>query len=91
MTKTLEILIEVPDTASDDSMRLAEMEAKEAAILVLQQQGVLTIREAAIGLGVTYEGYLQLLAERGLPATTLEDTGGVHGSSESCKEARLLQ
>jgi hypothetical protein len=70
LTKTLEILIEVPDTVSDDLMRLAEMEAKEAAILFLQQQGVLTIREAAAALGLAYEGYLQVLSQRGLPASS---------------------
>jgi hypothetical protein len=73
LTKTLEILIEVPDTASDESMRLAKMEAKEVALLVLQQQGVLTIRETAAALGLSYEEYLRLLAARGLPATS-DDT-----------------
>ena len=38
-------------------------------ILALQQQGELTIREAAAKLGLTYEGYLKLLEERRLPAS----------------------
>jgi mannose-6-phosphate isomerase-like protein (cupin superfamily) len=70
MTRTLEIQIQVPEAASDESLRLAEEKAKEAVILALQQQGELTIREAAAALGLTYEGYLKLLAQHGLPATT---------------------
>jgi hypothetical protein len=73
VTRTVEIQIQVPDTTSDGSLRLAEGKAKEAFILVLQQQGELTIREAASALGLTYEGYLELLAEHGLPATS-DDT-----------------
>jgi len=38
-------------------------------VVFLQQEGVLTIREAAQDLGLTYEGYLDLLAQKGLPAT----------------------
>lgn len=73
MTRTVEIQIQVPETASDESLRFAEEQAKETFketfIVTLQQQGELTIRDAAAALGQTYEGYLKLLATRGLAAT----------------------
>lgn len=65
----MEIRIQVPDTTSDTSLRLAERRAREAAVLALQQEGELTIRETAADLGLTYEGYLELLAEGGFPAS----------------------
>lgn len=67
--KTLDIHIEVPDDVSDESLRLAECRAREAAVLFLQQEGELSIREAAMELGLSYEGYLDLLAAKGLPAS----------------------
>ena len=70
MAKTLEIIIEVPDDVSEESLRLAQGQGKEAAVLALQQQGEISIREAAMNLALTYEGYLDLLADRGLPATS---------------------
>lgn len=45
----------------------------EADVLSRQQQGILTIREAAGELGLTYEAYLELLACKGLPASS-DDT-----------------
>jgi predicted HTH domain antitoxin len=69
LPRTLEIQIELPDATSEESAELAKATAKEAAISFLQQEGDLTIREAAVELGLTYEEYLKLLAERGLPAT----------------------
>lgn len=69
MARTLALQILVPDSASDESVRLAETRAREAAILVLQQQGELTIREAAAELALSYGEYLDLLTERNLPAS----------------------
>jgi predicted HTH domain antitoxin len=66
----LEIRLDLPDTASEESPRIAESEAKEAAIVALQQRGEISIRAAAMDLGLSYEEYLDLLAKRGLPATT---------------------
>jgi predicted HTH domain antitoxin len=70
MDRILEIHLKLPDTASEESLRIAESEAKEAAIVALQQRGELSIREAAMDLGLSYEAYLDLLAKKGLPATT---------------------
>lgn len=70
--KVLDIRIELPEDPSDDAAEVARTMAREAAILSLQQQGELTIREAAAELGLTYHAYMQLLAERGLPATSDE-------------------
>jgi DNA-directed RNA polymerase specialized sigma24 family protein len=72
LTRLLDIQIEVPESASEESLTLARLKAKEAIVVVLQQRGELTIREAAAELGLTYEGYLDLLAQAGLPATNNE-------------------
>ena len=69
LAKTLDIKIQAPGAVSDRAAKLAEAKAREAAIIALQQEGELTIREAATELGLTYEGYLDLLAEKGLPAS----------------------
>jgi len=65
----------LPDGISARGVRLAE----EAAITALQQAGELSIREAADQLGLTYEGYLALLARMGLPASNVdgEDAEGM--------------
>ncbi len=67
MTKLLEIRIEAPESASPEGLSAAGKQAREAAILELQQRGDRGIRDAARELGLDYEGYLALLAERGLP------------------------
>jgi predicted HTH domain antitoxin len=73
VARTLDLQIEVPNDASDEAIQIAGSMAREAAILSLQQQGELTLREAAAALDLTYEGYLDLLAARGLPAVN-DDT-----------------
>lgn len=67
--KTLTIQIEVADDTSDESLPLAEQAGREAAVLFLQQEGEISIREAAAALSLTYEQYMDLLAAKGLPAT----------------------
>jgi hypothetical protein len=69
LAKTLDIKIQVSGAMSDRAAKLAEAKAREAAVIVLQQEDELTIREAAAQLGLTYGGYLDLLAEKGLPAS----------------------
>lgn len=69
MPKTLDIKIQIPKMISGQAAERAKSRAREAAVVSLQQEGELTIREAAAELGLTYEGYLDLLAMRGLPAT----------------------
>ncbi len=69
MAKMLDIQVSLPDETSDEAVRLAQEKGKEAIILMLQQQGEMTIGEAAKELGLTYAGYLDLLQERGLPAS----------------------
>jgi hypothetical protein len=82
MHRILEVHLDLPDTASEESLRLAEEEAKEAAIVGLQQRGDLSIRQAALDLGLTYEEYLDLLARKGLPATTGDVDPSVLGAFE---------
>jgi hypothetical protein len=67
--KTLTIQIEVADDTSDEALLLTEQVAREAAVLFLQQEGEISIREAAASLSLTYERYLDLLTAKGLPAT----------------------
>jgi hypothetical protein len=69
MGKMLTIQIEVADDTSDEALPLAEQAGREAAVLFLQQEGELSIREAAAALALTYTQYMDLLTEKGLPAT----------------------
>ena len=73
---TIVIHIEVPDATPPDVVSRAEERARKEAVLVLQQAGGLTIREAAAELGLTYEGYLGLLSQRGLPASNADRNEG---------------
>lgn len=58
MSKVLSIQVEVPEAISEQSLNFAETVARQAVVIALQQQGELTIREAAAALGLTYEQYL---------------------------------
>jgi hypothetical protein len=86
MSTTLEIRIEVPDGADPAALEQAKRRGHEAAVLELQQRGELTIREAAGKLGLTYVGYLDLLHERGLPATS---DAGADAVAERLREEYL--
>lgn len=72
MSKVLAIQVEVPDAVSEQSLRVAEVLARQTAVIALQQRGELTIREAAAALSCTYEQYLQRLAARGLGSSEFE-------------------
>jgi len=72
MSKVLAIKIEVPDAVSEQSLLAAEAIARQTVVIALQQRGELTVREAAAALRLTYEQYLQLLAERGLGVSRFE-------------------
>ena len=63
MPQVLDIQVEVPDAVSEQNLKIAEAVARQAVIIALQQRGELTIREAAAALNLTYEQYLQVLAE----------------------------
>lgn len=54
MSKILDIKVKVPRSASKNAVEIAASKAREAAIVSLQQQGELTIREAAAELGLSY-------------------------------------
>lgn len=77
MERVFQFRIELPEDASADALRRAGEAAREMAVLSLQQEGELTIREAALQLGLTYERYLDLLSERGLPATSTDSDPAV--------------
>jgi hypothetical protein len=77
MAKALDIHIAVPEAISEDGVKVAEARAKEAAVMALQQAGDLTIREAAAELSLSYEGYLQLLHQKGLPVSSFEQDPAV--------------
>lgn len=72
MSKVLSIQVEVPEAISEQSLNFAETVARQAVVIALQQQGELTIREAAAALGLTYEQYLELLAEKDLSISRFE-------------------
>jgi uncharacterized protein UPF0175 len=67
MPKTVKGNREVPAGISDQARDRAQREADEAAVLALWQQQELTIREAAEELGLTYRGFLDLLAAKDIP------------------------
>ena len=77
MSKVLAIQVEVPDVVSEQELKAAERLARQTVLIALQQRGELTIREAAVALGVTYEQYLQLLAEWGLGLSRFEQDQSV--------------
>jgi predicted HTH domain antitoxin len=67
MPKTVKVSIEMPAGISDQARDRAQREADEAVVLALWQQQELTIREAAEELGLTYRGFLDLLAAKDIP------------------------
>lgn len=67
MAKTVKVNLEVPAGISDQARDRAQREADEAAVLALWQQQELTLREAAEELGLTYRGFLDLLAAKDIP------------------------
>jgi hypothetical protein len=77
MPKVLDIQVEVPEAISEQGVKIAEAVARQAVIIALQQRGELTIREAAAALSLTYEQYLQLLAEDGLGISRFEQDPSV--------------
>ena len=72
MPRTLDIRIEIPEDASEEAVQTAAARGREAAVIVLQQEGELSISCAAGELGLSYERYLDLLAEKGLPASNAD-------------------
>ena len=77
MSQVLDIQVEVPDAVSEQNLKIAEAVARQAVIIALQQRGEMTIREAAATLNLTYEQYLQILAEDGLGLSRIEQDQSV--------------
>jgi predicted HTH domain antitoxin len=77
MSQVLAIQVELPDAISEQGLRTAEAIARQAVVIALQQRGELTVREAAAALGLTYEQYLQLLAEKDLGVSRFEQDPAV--------------
>ena len=77
MPQVLDIQVEVPDAVSEQNLKIAEAVARQAVIIALQQRGELTIREDAAALNLTYEQYLQILAEDGLGLSRIEQDQSV--------------
>jgi hypothetical protein len=73
VSQIIDIRIEVREDVSPAVIEKAERSGREAAVLALQQAGEITIREAAMELGLDYTGYLDLLAARGLPVSNAKD------------------
>lgn len=68
-----QVTIDLPEEVSAAAENRARERAKEAAIVSLQQEGELSIRAAARLLGLTYEGYFDLLHQKGLAASNIVD------------------
>jgi len=69
MKVTAEYDIGVSQEIDSEALQRAERKAKEVFFTSLQQDGELTFREAAAGLGINYTEYMDLLNRRGLPAS----------------------
>jgi predicted HTH domain antitoxin len=66
--------------------------ARQIVVIALQQRGELTIREAAAALGLTYEQYLQLLAERDLGISRFEqDTAALQSLRQRFRKQSITQ
>ena len=64
--------IQIGTDVSEQSLSVARARAREAAVIALQQAGDLSIREAAQELGLSYQGYLQLLNRLALPVSPVD-------------------
>jgi predicted HTH domain antitoxin len=63
----VKITLELPEEVDSEARAEAVARAHEAAVLSLWQAGKMTIREAALELGLSYHDFLDLLAARGIP------------------------
>lgn len=81
----LPVLVEpsLPHVVSKPPADRPKAEARTLAAIGLQQRGYISIREAARHLGLSYEGYLDLLWEQGYPVdqgrASEGDTGSLAG------------
>jgi len=66
------ITIEIPDSIAEQYATWGELKESiyESVVIREFQKGVLTIRESAQILGLTYEGFMEWLGERGLSFIT---------------------
>jgi len=60
------VTLEVSDEISPEARETALSRAKEAIVLSFWESGEISTRYAAEELGMTYRGFLDLLAERGI-------------------------
>lgn len=67
MAKAVKVMVEVPQGVSEETKATVERKAHETSVLHLWESGDFSTRQAAEELGLTYRGYLDLLAERGIP------------------------
>ena len=82
-----QVILELPDQVSDQAEKLV----KEWSIIALQQEGELTIREAAGLLGLEYEDYIRLLAQKRLPASNVVDEDKEGCQTELMRVRELFQ
>jgi hypothetical protein len=82
LPKTVRVEVEVPAGVSEATTANARQRAREGAILALWQDEVLSTRQAAAELDLTYTGFLDLLTERGLPVERGElNTGAIEAAA----------
>jgi hypothetical protein len=64
----IEVDLRLPEEISLAARQKAERLAREAVILVLVEEGELTLRRGADELGLSYHEMLDLMEARGIPA-----------------------
>jgi predicted DNA-binding protein (UPF0251 family) len=69
-SKIVKVKLEVPARVPDPIRESVQARLEEAAVLGLWEAGELSTRSAAEELGLTYRGFLDLLAARGIPVET---------------------
>jgi predicted HTH domain antitoxin len=80
--KTVRVEVEVPAGISEATTTLARQRAREGAILALWQDDVLSTRQAAAELDLSYTEFLDLLADRGMPMERGElNTGAIEAAA----------
>jgi predicted HTH domain antitoxin len=85
--KAFTVTLEVSDEISHEARATALSRAEEAIVLSFWESGEISTRRAAEELGLTYRGFLDLLAERGIPVERGPlDLEGVEETIRSVKD-----
>ena len=88
-TPAVKVQLDLPAGVSQRVIALAGRQALEAAVLALWREGELSTRQAASELSLTYRGFLDLLADKGLPVEDgLFDAQSVEAAGAQVRDQR---